>query len=57
MDRFKVVLDALFALGGVASLALLVWGGWLVLIHSRRFVAERQDRASDTVVSPTPHAR
>ncbi len=44
MQTFKIVLDALFALGGVASLALLAWGGWLVFIHSGGFVGERQAR-------------
>jgi hypothetical protein len=57
MKIFKMVLDALFALGGVASLALLAWGGWLVFTHSRRFVAETQNDASDAAGAPTPHAR
>lgn len=44
METFKIVLDALFALGGVASLALLAWGGRLVFVHSRGFVGEGQGR-------------
>lgn len=44
MQTFKIVLDALFALGGVVSLALLAWGGWLVFVHSRVFVGERRGR-------------
>ena len=57
METFKIVLDALFALGGVASLALLAWGGWLVFIHSRGIVAEGQVGSSTgTAVGRTPHA-
>ena len=30
MEPFIVLLDALFALGGVAAFGFLAWGGWLV---------------------------
>jgi hypothetical protein len=55
---FKLVLDALFALSSVASLALLAWGGWLVFSHSRGFRTEGQNRSSSgTTGSPTSPAR
>ena len=44
MEPFIVVLDALFALGGVAAFGFLAWGGWLVFSHSRGFVAEGEGR-------------
>lgn len=44
MEAFIVLLDALFALGGVAAFGFLAWGGWLVFIHSRGFVAEGEGR-------------
>ena len=44
MEPFIVLLDALFALGGVAAFGFLAWGGWLVFIHSRGFVAEGEGR-------------
>jgi hypothetical protein len=44
MEPLKVLLEALFALGGVAAFGFLAWGGWLVFIHSRGFVAEGQGR-------------
>jgi hypothetical protein len=44
VETLTVLLDALFALGGVAALGFLAWGGWLVFIHSRGFVAEAEGR-------------
>lgn len=44
MATLTVVLDALFALGGVASFGFLAWGSWLVFTHSRGFVAEGEGR-------------
>ncbi len=44
METLTVVLDALFALGGVAAFGFLAWGGWLVFIDSRGFIAEGQGR-------------
>ena len=44
MGTLTVLLDALFALGGVAAFGFLAWGGWLVFIHSRGFVAEGEGR-------------
>jgi hypothetical protein len=48
METLIVLLDALFALGGVAAFGFLAWGGRLVFIHSRGFVAgeRRPIRAS-----------
>lgn len=39
-----VLLDALFALGGVAAFGFLAWGGWLCLARWRGFAAEDQGR-------------
>jgi hypothetical protein len=44
MTTLTLLLDALFALGEVAAFGFLAWGGWLVFIHSRGFVAEGQGR-------------
>jgi hypothetical protein len=44
MPTLKMVLDALFALGGIAAFGLLAWGAWLVFIHSRGFVGECEGR-------------
>ncbi len=44
METLTVLLDALFALGGIAAFGFVAWGGWLVLTHSRGFVAEGQGR-------------
>jgi hypothetical protein len=44
METLKLLLDALFALGGIAAFAFLAWGGWLVFLHSRGFVAEGEGR-------------
>jgi hypothetical protein len=45
METLNIVLDTLFALGGLASLALLAWGGWLVLNHSPGVVKEARVRS------------
>ncbi|MFO1364208.1 MAG: hypothetical protein U1F45_17420 [Burkholderiales bacterium] len=39
-----LLIDALFALGGIAALGFLAYGGWLALIHSRGFPQEGQGR-------------
>jgi hypothetical protein len=44
METLRVLLDALFALGGIAAFGFLAWGGWLVFIRSRGFVAEGAGR-------------
>jgi hypothetical protein len=44
METLTVLLDALFALGGVAAFGFLAWGGRLVFLHSRGFVAEGEGR-------------
>lgn len=44
MGTLTVLLGALFALGGVAAFGFLAWGGWLVFVHSRAFVAEGEGR-------------
>ena len=44
MDTLIVLLDALFALGGIAAFGFLAWGGSLVFTHSRGFIAEGQGR-------------
>lgn len=44
METLRLLLDALFALGGIAAFAFLAWGGWLVFLHSRGFVAEGEGR-------------
>ena len=44
METLTVLLDALFALGGIAAFGFLAWGGRLVFIHSRGFVAEGEGR-------------
>ena len=44
METLIVLLDALFALGGVAAFGFLAWGGRLVFMHSRGFVAESEGR-------------
>ena len=44
METLTLLLDALFALGGVAAFGFLAWGGRLVFIHSRGFVAEGEGR-------------
>jgi hypothetical protein len=44
METLTMLLDALFALGGVAAFGFLAWGGRLVFIHSRGFVAEGEGR-------------
>lgn len=44
MNTLTVLLDALFALGGIAAFGFLAWGGWLVFLHSRGFVAEGEGR-------------
>jgi hypothetical protein len=44
MGTLTVLLNALFALGGIAAFGFLAWGGWLVFIHSRGFVAEGEGR-------------
>jgi len=40
----KMLLDALFALGGIAAFGFLAWGARLVFIHSRGFVGECEGR-------------
>ena len=44
MPTFRMLLDALFALGGIAAFGFLAWGARLVFIHSRGFVAECEGR-------------
>jgi hypothetical protein len=44
METLIVLLDVLFALGGVAAFGFLAWGGRLVFVHSRGFVAEGEGR-------------
>jgi hypothetical protein len=44
MTALTALLDALFALGGIAAFGFLAWGGWLAFTHSRGFVAEGQGR-------------
>ena len=44
MPTLKMLLDALFALGGIAAFGFLAWGARLVFIHSRGFVAECEGR-------------
>lgn len=44
MGWLGLVLDLLFALGGVAAFGLLAFGAWLVFNHSTGFVAEGQGR-------------
>jgi hypothetical protein len=44
METLTVLLDALFALGGVVAFGFLAWGGWLAFAHSRGFVPEGQGR-------------
>lgn len=51
METLNVLLDALFALGGIAAFGFLAWGGWLVFSHSRGFVAEDEGRLAH------PHRR
>jgi hypothetical protein len=44
METLTILLDALFVFGGILAFGFLAWGGWLVLTHSRGFVAEGQGR-------------
>ena len=44
MGWLRLVLDVVFALGGVAAFGLLAFGAWLVFKHSTGFVAEGQGR-------------
>jgi hypothetical protein len=44
MGWLRLVLDAVFALGGVAAFGILAFGAWLVFKHSTGFVAEGQGR-------------
>jgi hypothetical protein len=43
MEWIRILLDALFPLGGVAAFGFVAWGSWLAVRHSR-FVAEGQGR-------------
>ena len=52
METLIVLLDALFALGGVAAFGFLAWGGRLVFVHSRGFVAESEGRPVAVDVYP-----
>jgi hypothetical protein len=44
MGWLRLVLDVVFALGGVMAFGFLALGAWLVFRHSGGFVAEGQGR-------------
>jgi len=44
MGWLRLVLDAVFAVGGAAAFGFLAFGAWLVFKHSTGFVAEGQGR-------------
>jgi hypothetical protein len=44
MEWLTLVLDVVFALGGIAAFGFLAFGGWLTYKHSTGFVAERRGR-------------
>ncbi len=44
MATLTLLLDALFALGGIAAFGFLAWGARLAFLHSRGFVAEGEGR-------------
>lgn len=44
MLTLRMLLDALFALGGIAAFGFLAWGARLVFSHSRGLVAECEGR-------------
>jgi hypothetical protein len=43
MEGIRILLEVLFALGAIAALGFVAWGGWLAFRHSQ-FVAEGQGR-------------
>jgi len=44
MGWLRLVLDVVFALGGVVAFGFLAFGAWLVFKHSTGFVPEAQGR-------------
>jgi hypothetical protein len=44
MESLASLVDVLFSLGQVASLASAVYGGWLVFTHAQGFLQEGQGR-------------
>jgi len=44
MGWLRLVLDVVFAVGGVAAFGFLAFGAWLVVKHSSGFIAEGQGR-------------
>jgi hypothetical protein len=44
MGWLRLVLDVVFAVGGVAAFGFLAFGAWLVFKHSTGFVPEGQGR-------------
>ena len=44
MGSLRLVLDVVFAVGGVAAFGFLAFGAWLVFKHSAGFVPEGQGR-------------
>ncbi|HLB14380.1 MAG TPA: hypothetical protein VJM14_05560 [Burkholderiales bacterium] len=44
MGSLRLVLDVVFAVGGVAAFGFLAFGAWLVFKHSTGFVPEGQGR-------------
>jgi hypothetical protein len=44
MDSIAFLADLLFMLGGVAALAFVAFGGWLVFTHAQGFLQEGEGR-------------
>lgn len=44
MEGIYILLEMLFALGGIAAFGFVAWGGWLSFRHAQGFVTEGQGR-------------
>jgi hypothetical protein len=44
MESLASLVDVLFSLGQVASLAFAIYGGWLAFTHAQGFLQEGQGR-------------
>jgi hypothetical protein len=44
MEWLRLVLNVLFAVGGIAAFGFLAFGAWLAFKHASGFVAEGQGR-------------
>jgi hypothetical protein len=44
VETLKLLVDALFALGQVAALGFVAYGGWLAFMYAQGFLQEGQGR-------------